>query len=214
MSLAAFAGLAFASAHTASAAWIIPVGVTATSEHSTPNDAAINTINGSGLSAENATGLHAAANNVSWSFAQGNDLKNDAESMTIDLGALYDLTDIHIWQFTRNSVSNDANRGVNQFDVLVSADNSIFNEVITNANLTKALNSGGLPTGNEPVQSFALVQTGVRYITIGVDSTHEGNSDWQGGIGEVRFEGTAVPEPTTTALLGLGGIALILRRRK
>jgi hypothetical protein len=32
------------------------------------------------------------------------------------------------------------------------------------------------------------------------------------GIGGVAFE--AVPEPTTTALLGLGGLALILRRRK
>jgi hypothetical protein len=33
-------------------------------------------------------------------------------------------------------------------------------------------------------------------------------------VSEVSFEGTAVPEPTTTALLGLGGLALILRRRK
>ena len=40
-----------------------------------------------------------------------------------------------------------------------------------------------------------------------------------GGDDLARFEeflvqGTAVPEPTTTALLGLGGLALILRRRK
>ena len=31
---------------------------------------------------------------------------------------------------------------------------------------------------------------------------------------EIDFEGTAVPEPSTTALLGLGGLALIMRRRK
>ena len=30
----------------------------------------------------------------------------------------------------------------------------------------------------------------------------------------VTLEGTAVPEPTSTALLGLGGLALIMRRRK
>ena len=30
----------------------------------------------------------------------------------------------------------------------------------------------------------------------------------------INITGTAVPEPTTTALLGLGGLALILRRRK
>ncbi|WP_129589777.1 PEP-CTERM sorting domain-containing protein [Rubritalea profundi] len=34
------------------------------------------------------------------------------------------------------------------------------------------------------------------------------------GIGEIRFTGSAVPEPTTTALLGLGGLALILRRHR
>jgi hypothetical protein len=33
-------------------------------------------------------------------------------------------------------------------------------------------------------------------------------------IDNVSFDGTAIPEPTTTALLGLGGLALILRRRK
>jgi hypothetical protein len=33
-------------------------------------------------------------------------------------------------------------------------------------------------------------------------------------INEIQFDGTAVPEPTTTALLGLGGLALIMRRRK
>ena len=33
-------------------------------------------------------------------------------------------------------------------------------------------------------------------------------------IGGVTFDTVAVPEPSTTALLGLGGLALILRRRK
>ena len=33
-------------------------------------------------------------------------------------------------------------------------------------------------------------------------------------IDNVAFSGTAVPEPSSTALLGLGGFALILRRRK
>ena len=42
--------------------------------------------------------------------------------------------------------------------------------------------------------------------------TNYGDSDYV-GLSEIRFS-SAVPEPTTTALLGLGGLALILRRRK
>lgn len=34
------------------------------------------------------------------------------------------------------------------------------------------------------------------------------------GIAEIRFVGDAVPEPSSAALLGLGGLALIMRRRK
>jgi hypothetical protein len=40
-----------------------------------------------------------------------------------------------------------------------------------------------------------------------------GNTDYL-ELYEVRAAGSAVPEPTTTALLGLGGLALIFRRRK
>lgn len=42
-------------------------------------------------------------------------------------------------------------------------------------------------------------------------STHSGNHV---RFSEILVQGTAVPEPTTAALLGLGGLALILRRRK
>ena len=72
-----------------------------------------------------------------------------------------------------------------------------------------------LPDGDEPVQSFALVQRGVRYVQIGVDSTYEGGSgrDWQGGIGEIRFEGTLVPEPSAALLGGFGALLLLRRRR-
>ena len=53
--------------------------------------------------------------------------------------------------------------------------------------------------------------TGIRFITSPTSTSAE-----VGIIHEYDVFGTAtvVPEPTTTALLGLGGLALILRRRK
>ena len=44
-------------------------------------------------------------------------------------------------------------------------------------------------------------------------SSPTGDNGWM-GFDTITADFTAVPEPTTTALLGLGGLALILRRRK
>lgn len=216
--VAAFTGMAGITALDASALWLIPTGVTASSEQQA-NDKATKTIDASGLSAESVAGLHAAGPATSWSFRQGNSVNNNEEWITFDLGSLYNLTDLHIWQFTRTSHPTDGNRSVKQFDVSVSSDNVGFTEVISNAILNKAVNvsppNDSLPDGDEPVQSFSLIQSGVRYVTIGIDSTYEGsNNDWQGGLGEVRFEGTLVPEPGSLALLGIGGLLVGYRRRR
>ena len=56
-------------------------------------------------------------------------------------------------------------------------------------------NGAGVPTENLRVELF---------------NTGSG----QALFDNVRLDATSVPEPTTTALIGLGGLALILRRRK
>lgn len=48
-----------------------------------------------------------------------------------------------------------------------------------------------------------------------INSLNTGNVNFSGtSDAAIRIDVTAVPEPSSTALLGLGGLALILRRRK
>lgn len=62
---------------------------------------------------------------------------------------------------------------------------------------------------------FDSPQTGVTTFVLRVDKTGQGGNEARPGLAEVTFYGSAVvPEPSTTALLGLGGLALIRRRRK
>ena len=58
-------------------------------------------------------------------------------------------------------------------------------------------------------------QTGVTHIKLSNMVVNlDTGGDSHGGWNEIRFGGDQVPEPSTTALLGLGGLALVFRRRK
>ena len=74
------------------------------------------------------------------------------------------------------------------------------------------LTAGNIGTSAGALDStVALGGISAQYIGIEITSLHGAGSRM--AIGQVEFT-AAVPEPTTTALLGLGGLALIFRRRK
>lgn len=65
-------------------------------------------------------------------------------------------------------------------------------------------------TGGTELGSYAYLADN-SFDAIGMSSSHNTN----GGVSGLTLDDlTAVPEPSSTALLGLGGIALLLRRRK
>lgn len=195
MSLAVCA-LVGTSAH---AALIIPTGVVASSFSGAGNEA-INTINGSGLNAPfDETATHDTLN-----YWQGG-VPGIGTTITFDLGGSYDLTGAYIWNYNN---SDSSERGFTDFEIYVGGSGDSTASTLVTASAQISQNSIGAPNTAE-FESF--VASNVRYVRF--LSLATGAND-RVGLGEVRFDGTLVPEPSTFALLSLGGLALVLRRRR
>ena len=196
----------------------IITGITATSSGSSvqPGDAgtaAANLVDGSGLSGALGSEVHTANLADSWVttdssgagggadfFGPGGIGATETVQLDFDLGGSFDLTATNTWGYSFFGTTNSAT-GIT---VSYSTDGTNFSAA-ENITLTSA--------ARETNTLNALsATTHVRFQF--TDNLGAGN---RVGLGEVQFDGVAVaavPEPSSTALLGLGGLALILRRRK
>jgi hypothetical protein len=221
LALLAVAGLGL---HPASGAVIVPVTANASSEKA--GSFATFLIDGSGLftsttelTPDNSlTGIHYDNSNTTSSTADRSWVWDDSGSspnineewVEFDLGGSFNVTDAYIWQTTFSSTG----RQTKTFDIEYSTDGT--NYFVASADQQLGQVTPTLTVGST-AETFNFSSVTASWMRIAIDDTYEnsgGAKNWLGGLGEVRFEGTAVPEPTTTALLGLGGLALILRRRK
>jgi hypothetical protein len=141
---------------------------------------------------------------------------------TLDLtGAAdgYDLTSIQSitgWQDNglfdtqTYTISVSSNQGVEDFVLLANVDT-------TTSTNPAAYTAGRSSKVNVTEDSSGILASGVKSIRFSILSTNAGGNIADTTLlREIDVEGvaTVVPEPSTTALLGLGGLALILRRRK
>ncbi|MGJ8655205.1 MAG: PEP-CTERM sorting domain-containing protein [Akkermansiaceae bacterium] len=195
----------------------------------TDNDANVTASNisvGSGL-----TGLTYVSNTEDYfQIAEGNGMSDgvhaDGGDITTDMNAAYaagdyieflvtagagftlDLTTL-TFDFAR------AERGTNDYAVLTSVDGfSAYAALVDQAA------PEGLPSVAGAAQSVdlsAAAYQGLSDITFRVifdDRQNDTGGASASVIDNIIVNGTVVPEPSSTALLGLGGLALILRRRK
>ncbi|MDG0993966.1 MAG: PEP-CTERM sorting domain-containing protein [Akkermansiaceae bacterium] len=210
--LAVIAGLAV----TANAAVVItPAGATTTGGNLSGRPIG-NTIDSSGLSGGGISGnilteTHSVNTNSDlWLSANGN---GSGVEFVFDLGGTYTVDSVHLWNYDASSGAN--NRGLQTVDVTFSTDGGFnYNTLVAASGYDDFGNFAQAPLGatqaSAETKTFTAV-AGVTHIKF-TDSTNHGAT--YTGIGEIRFGGDPIPEPSTTALLGLGGLALILRRRK
>lgn len=125
----------------------------------------------------------------------------------VDLGSSYLIDSIAF--FNRDSAGNS--NAVQTFSAQFATDAGFTNITHTTGNLT-ALNTG------PGQQDFALGTTATaQYVRVTISDNYynPGNPGAGGdrtGFNDIQFN--AVPEPSSAALLGLGGLAMIMRRRK
>ncbi|SHI81999.1 PEP-CTERM protein-sorting domain-containing protein [Rubritalea squalenifaciens DSM 18772] len=122
--------------------------------------------------------------------------------LTFDLGGEYTLTDFVYWGYSNGGTGNEAK----DFTIEFSVGGGAYGNAV-NFSQTTALGAGTPETVN-----FSAINADSVRITITDNYFGVGSGGDRVGLGEVKF--VSVPEPSSTALLGLAGISLLARRRR
>lgn len=160
-------------------------------------------------------GTHSAGNVPDPHIAAGDGLLGH---IVFDLGAVYDVSQFHVWNYNEGANSTTLARGANAVTVLVSESNTLTGLAATGPGISTlagptALTSASGASGDAGTNYSAAFRA--RYVRFDISSNHGGDDRFV-GLSEIRFDGTPVPEPSALLLAGLAalGLAGVAWRRK
>lgn len=159
-------------------------------------------------SADANTGGYATANGPT------NAVAGSRVVLTLDFNSAVSLDTFYLWNHTFNGGATAPDNGVDNFTL------TFFDGVAGAGSQIGSVYTGdaaaAVATGNYAAEQFAFSSTyaGVRSVVLNVIDDQGNDTTGFVGIRELAFNSVVVPEPSSTALLSLGGLALILRRRK
>ncbi len=195
---------------------IDPVGVTSNVADSGLSYAIINTINQSGLSTGYTSGVtnfdtYLATNPSHTYLAAGFEwfaaLGIDSATLIYDLGALYNVDRLAIW--------NEESSGIASMTVLACADSACVST--SSMGSTSSLTNWSSSATSYTADVVSLTTRNTRYIELLVTGPQSGSTYNAVSMGEIAFDAvtTAVPEPGSLGLIsaGMGGLLFLLRRR-
>ena len=177
------------------------------------NRNANNTIDSSGFE-PNGPGTHGNstdADNDMWlsrgTFSNPND-PLPAE-ITFDLLDNYILAGFEVWNY--NEEGGTA-RGANEVVISVASSEGGPFTVLSTENFTIAPGVDNVAFGQPIDLSGFSASDNVRLVKLTINTNH-GDGNQFAGLSEIQFDGVLVPEPGSLALLGLGGLLVVRRRR-
>jgi len=122
--------------------------------------------------------------------------------------ALGKLNTIAVWNYSQ---SNQPNRWADSVDVSVDTGSGMTS--IGNFKLSDPT-TNGFTADLIDLSGENLVGVTAVSLKINQGKFDSNGTEHTSGLSEVAFQTAAVPEPSSAALLGLGGLTLLLRRRK
>lgn len=198
-------------------------GVSVVENSPTDGEPATKAIDGSGLPGD----TPALSGSHSDDFPDHYTVLGATAILTLDLGDNYSLDHIQLW-----NGNEDPDRGFQNVEIYVSPTDSL-GDLVKLDTAGAGLNAAGGANGSGDFyfpeasgdtfnyEGFALDTSGatnaslldnVRLIKlIAVDNY--GPADDLTALGEIQLGGTLVPEPSSLALLGLGGLMMLRRQR-